>query len=78
MVSNMFYRSWHADVDNGQLHIHDQETGLMAGVTGRQGMLTPPKHLIPPPVRPGVRVSPFISLTYNSYLCLKTDHCLVS
>jgi hypothetical protein len=30
----------------------------MAGVTGRQGMLTPPGHLIPPMVDPEVRVCP--------------------
>jgi hypothetical protein len=40
----------------------------MVGVTGRQGMLTPPRHLIPPPVFPGVRVSPFVYMTCNSYL----------
>jgi hypothetical protein len=28
----------------------------MAGVTGQQGMLTPPWHLIPPLVFPGVRM----------------------
>jgi hypothetical protein len=42
--------------------------GLMAGVTGRQGMLTPPKHLIPPLVYPEVRVCPilkFVSPTYE-------------
>jgi hypothetical protein len=33
------------------------ELGLTAGVTGRQGMLTPTGHLIPPLVFPGVRVS---------------------
>jgi hypothetical protein len=40
-----------------------------------QGMLTPAKHRIPPP---GVRVSPFIYLTCNSYLCFETDYSLVS
>ena len=39
--------------------------GLTADATGQQGMLTPPRHLIPPPVCPGVRVSPFIYLTCN-------------
>jgi hypothetical protein len=34
------------------------ELGLIAGVTGRQGMLTPPRHLIPPLVYPEVRVCP--------------------
>ena len=44
----------------------------------QQGMLTPPRHLIPPPVYPGVRVSPFISLICISYLYFETDHSLVS
>jgi hypothetical protein len=34
----------------------DLEMGLTAGVTGRQGMLTPSTHVIPPLVYPGVRV----------------------
>jgi hypothetical protein len=51
---------------------------LTAGVIDQQGMLTPPRHLIPPPVYLGVRVSPFISLIYISYLCFETDHSLVS
>jgi hypothetical protein len=50
----------------------------MAGVTGRQGMLTPPRHLIPPPVFPGVRVSPFVYLTFNSYLNFETEYSSVS
>jgi hypothetical protein len=48
------------------------EKRYTAGATGQQGMLTP-RHLIPPPVYPGVRVSPFIFLTCNSYLCFETD-----
>jgi hypothetical protein len=51
---------------------------LVGGVTGRQGMLTPPGHVIPLSVCPGVRVSQFLSLTCNSYLCFETDHPLVS
>ena len=31
----------------------------MAGVTGQQGMLTPSRHLIPPPVYPGVSAHAF-------------------
>ena len=34
----------------------EQDDGLAAGVTGQQGMLTPPGHLIPPLVCPGIRV----------------------
>jgi hypothetical protein len=37
-----------------------------------------PRHLIPPPVYLGVRVSPFISLICISYLYFETDHSLVS
>ena len=51
--------------------IHDHETGLTAGVIDQQGMLTPPRHLIP---LPGIRVSPFISLICNFYLCFEIDH----
>jgi hypothetical protein len=54
------------------------EMGLTAGVNGRQWMLTPPGHLILPLICPEVRVYPFISQTCISYLCLETDHCLVS
>jgi hypothetical protein len=54
------------------------EMGLTAGATGRQGILTPPRHLIPPPVFPGVRVSSFVYLTCNSYLSFETDYSSVS
>jgi hypothetical protein len=40
-----------------KIRIHDHGTGLTACVTDRQGMLTPPRHLIPPPAGPWVRVS---------------------
>ena len=47
------------------LHLPDQDCGLTAGVTGQQGILTPPKHLIPPLVCPGVRVCPtLVSVLY--------------
>jgi hypothetical protein len=62
--------------DNSALMI--MELGLMAGVIDQQGMLTPPRHLIPPLLYPGVRVSPFISLICISYLYFETDHSLVS
>jgi hypothetical protein len=42
--------------------------GLMVGVTGRQGMLTPPRHLIPPLVFPGVRVRLICSVDCSIYL----------
>jgi hypothetical protein len=39
--------------------------------------LTPFRHLIPHPAGQGVRVSPFIYLTCNSYLWFETDYSLV-
>ena len=42
--------------------------GLTAGVTGQQGMLTPPRHLIPLLVFPGVRVSLIFNVDYLMYL----------
>ena len=53
-------------------------SGLTAGVIDQQVMLNPSRHLIPPPVDLGVRVSPFISLICNSYLYFETDQSLVS
>jgi hypothetical protein len=41
------------------------EIGLTAGVTGQQGMLTPPWHLIPLLVFPGVRVSLIFTVDYS-------------
>jgi hypothetical protein len=49
-----------SDVAHGPLVTF--EMGLTAGATGQQGILTPPRHLIPPPVYPGVCVGPFIFL----------------
>ena len=37
-------------------------------MTGQQGMLTPPRHLIPPLVFPGVRVSLIFTVDYLMYL----------
>ena len=45
-----------------------QDYGLTAGVTGQQGMLTPPRHLIPPLVCPEVRDCP--TLVFVFYLGL--------
>jgi hypothetical protein len=46
-------RSWHTDFDYRLFCLPDLETGAMVGVSGRQGMLTPPRHLIPPMVSRG-------------------------
>jgi hypothetical protein len=50
-------RSWHTDLNYGWYRLSNVEISFTAGVTGRQGMLTPPSHLIPFLVFPGVRVS---------------------
>jgi hypothetical protein len=59
----------------------DLEIKFNAGVFGGQGMLTPPRHLIPPLVYPGIRVSPilwfvfptgFMRLTAVRYTCTST------
>jgi hypothetical protein len=50
-------RSWHTDLDYGSYCLPDLEIGLRAGVPGREGMLTIPRHLIPPLVFQGVSVS---------------------
>ena len=42
--------------------------GLTVGVTGQQGMLTPPRHLIPPLVYPGPRIC--LTLVFVFYLGL--------
>jgi hypothetical protein len=39
-------RSWHTDVDYGWHCLHDLEIGLTAGMTGRQGILTPHRYPI--------------------------------
>jgi hypothetical protein len=40
------------------------DMGRTAGATGRQGMLTPPWHLIPPLMYSEVRVRPFSNLYF--------------
>jgi hypothetical protein len=40
----------------------------MAGVTRRQGMLTPPWHLIPPLVFPGVHVNLIVTVDRSIFL----------
>jgi hypothetical protein len=50
--------------------------GFMVGVTGQQGLLAPPVHLIPPLVYPEVRVCPILKLIicifYSTY---ENDDC---
>ena len=60
-----FFTHW---FDYGLFRLPDQDYGLTAGVTGQQGMLTPPRHLIPPLVCPEVRDCP--TLVFVFYLGL--------
>jgi hypothetical protein len=40
-------RSWYTDLDYDSYRLPDLELGLTTGVTDQQGMLTPPRYLIP-------------------------------
>ena len=71
-----FFTHW---FDYGLFRLPDQDYGLTAGVTGQQGMLTPPRHLIPPLVCPEVRDCPTLVFVFClgltrlitvRYLCL--------
>ena len=42
------------DFDYGLIRLHDLDNWLMRGVPGQKRMLTPPMHMIPPVVYPGV------------------------
>jgi hypothetical protein len=57
---------WVTDLDYGLNRLPELELGLTADVTGRQGMLTPPKHLIPPLVCPEVRVCSIIGFVFST------------
>jgi hypothetical protein len=59
-----FSHSWHTDLDYGSYRLPDLEIGLMAGVTGRQGMLTSHRHLIPRMIYSKVRVCPILWFVY--------------
>jgi hypothetical protein len=58
---------WHTDFEYGITHLPDLEIRLTISVTNQQGMLTPPRHLIPPLVFPIFR----ICISYGIY---ETDH----
>jgi hypothetical protein len=49
-VSYQSLSRWHTDLEYGSYRLPDMEIGFMAGMTGPQGMLNPPRHLIPPPI----------------------------
>jgi hypothetical protein len=57
-------RSWYTNVDYGLHRLPEPELGLMAGVTGRQEMPTPPRHLIPPLVYLEVCVCPILKFVF--------------
>ena len=61
MLSDVSYQSlsrpWHTDLDYGSYRLSNLEIGLTAGVTGQQGMLTPPWHLILPSHLSEIRVA---------------------
>jgi hypothetical protein len=50
--------------------LSDLEIGLPAGVTGRQGMLTSPRHLVPPLVYSNVRVCPILWFVFPTGLLI--------
>jgi hypothetical protein len=52
------------DLDYGSYRLPNLEKGLIAGVIDRQGMLTPPWHLIPSLIYSEVRVRPFSDLYF--------------
>jgi hypothetical protein len=66
--------SWHTDLDYGSYRLSVLEIRLTADVNSRQGMLTPPRHLIPPLVYLEVRVCPH-SQIYISYRTYEVDDC---
>jgi hypothetical protein len=57
-------RSWHTDLDYSSFSLYKMIIGLTAGVTDRKGILTPPWHLIPPPIYSEVRVRAFSDLHF--------------
>jgi hypothetical protein len=56
--------SRHTDLDYASYRLPNLEIGLTVGVTGRQGMLTPPRHLIPPLIYSEACVRPFSGLYF--------------
>jgi hypothetical protein len=63
-------RSWHTDLDYGSYHLPNLEIGLTAGVTGREVMFTPPRHLIPPMVYSEVLVRPLSDYIQDLWIWL--------
>jgi hypothetical protein len=62
-------RSWHSDLEYGSYRLSNFEIGLTAGVTARQGMLTPPWYLIPLLIYSEVSARPFSDLYFLYRIC---------
>lgn len=56
VVHQLLDRSLHIYIDYGLLHLADQNSRPMAGVTGQQGEVASPRYLTPSLVFPGVGV----------------------
>jgi hypothetical protein len=57
------------DLDYGSYRLPNLQKVLTEGVIDRQGMLTPPWHLIPPLIYSEVRVRPFSDLCFPYKYC---------
>jgi hypothetical protein len=70
MLSEVFYTNCWAIFDTlilttvCTIRLPDLDLGFRVGVTSRQGMRTPPRHLIPPLICPEVRVCPILWLFF--------------
>jgi hypothetical protein len=65
-----------SDRDYGLYRLPDLEIGLTTGVTGRQGMRPPLRHLFPPMVYPEVRDYPILRFVFpTGLLRLITVRC---
>jgi ABC-type sugar transport system permease subunit len=60
--------SWYTNLDYGLSRLPQHELGHMVGVSGRQRMLTPPRHLLLHLVFPGIRVSLVFTVDYSMYM----------
>jgi hypothetical protein len=59
-ISKLVWPFIENDIACELLHLPDLEIGLTISVTGRHGMLTSPRHLIPLLVYPEVHVCPIL------------------
>jgi hypothetical protein len=73
LTEDFFFQTGRTEFDCGLFLNVDKlilvfEMGQMASVTGRQGMLTPPRHLIQPLVYPEVRICPILKCIVSTRL----------